>query len=149
MARSVAMADFEEKDFAESDPRQYSASSEYKNLVKGVAGLIVIGLSIWLGWLGWGYLNRIGWIAQTRTIDVHISGDWLTGEYRACQTDGRAEVLFCPSSGETLTPLVAAGQTPPRSFSVSFYGKITGKPGDTLTWKWKRKTESISCNNVQ
>jgi hypothetical protein len=75
------MAEFEEIDLKESDPRQYSASSEHRNLVKGSVCLILIGLAIWLGWFGWGCTKRIGWIEQTRVVDVHMSGDWLAGEY--------------------------------------------------------------------
>jgi hypothetical protein len=142
------MAEFEEIDLAESDPRQYSASSERRNLMKGSVCLILIGLAIWLGWFGWGCLQRIGWIEQSRVVDVHMSGDWLAGEYRSCQTDGRADVLFCPNSGESQTDMAASGQTP-RSFSVGFYGNITGKPEDTLNWKCKRETDSISCHALR
>lgn len=145
--RSVK-AEFEEKDLAESDPSQYSASSEHRSFAIGAGFLFVVGLAIWLGWFGWGYLKRIGWIEQTRVIDVHVSGDWLAGEYRPCRTDGRAEVLFCPNSGESQAALAAGGQVP-RSFSVHFYGNMTGKPGDTLNWKCRRETDSISCHAVQ
>lgn len=138
------MAEFEERDFAESDPRQYSTSSESKNVAIGAAFLIVIGLAILLGWFGWGYFKRIGWIPQTRVIDVHMSGDWLAGEFRACRTDGHADILSCPKSGESQAAFAARGQ-PPRSFSVSFYGNITGKPEVDLNWMCKRETESISC----
>lgn len=138
------MAEFEERDLAESDPTQYSAASEHKSLVLGVGLLFVLALAIWLFWYGWGLFKRIGWIPQTRVIDVHISGDWLTGELRACQTDGRADVLFCPKSGESQTALIASGQAP-RSFSVSFHGNITGKSEDRLTWNCRRETESINC----
>jgi hypothetical protein len=108
----------------------------------------VIGLAILLAWFGWGYFKRIGWIPQTRVIDVHMSGDWLTGEFRACQTDGLADVLFCPKPSESQTDLVASGQAP-LSFSVSFHGNITGKPKDILNWKCKRETESINCRVVR
>ena len=141
------MAEFEERDFAESDPRQYSASSENKKSAAGIGCLVVIGLVIWLGWHG-GFFKRTGWIPQTRVIDVHLSGDWLTGEFRACQTDGRADVLFCPKSGESQTALVASGQAP-RSFSVSFHGNITGKSEDILTWNCKREVETINCRAVR
>src|ERR1039458_2123922 len=97
------MAKFEEIDLAESDPRQDSASSERMNLAKGSGCLIVMGLAIWLGWFGWGFLERIGWIEKTRVVDVHIGGNWPAGEYRPCQTDGRADVLFCLNSGESQT----------------------------------------------
>jgi hypothetical protein len=142
------MAKFEERDLAESDPKQYSASSELKSFVIGAGFLFVIGLAIWLGGYGWGYLKRIGWIEQTRVIDVHMSGDWLTGEYRNCQTDGHADVLFCPNSSESKSALGTSGQIP-RSLSVGFYGKMTGKPDDTLNWRCKRETDSISCHAVQ
>jgi hypothetical protein len=142
------MAEFEERDLAESDPKQSSASSELKSFAIGAGFLFAISLAIWLGWYGWGYLKRIGWIEQTRVIDVHISGDWLTGEYRTCHTDGRADVLFCPNSSESQLAFAASGQTP-RSFSVGFYGKMTGKPDDTLNWTCKRETDSISCHAVR
>jgi hypothetical protein len=142
------MAEFEERDLAESDPSQYSSASERKNFAKGAGCLVVIGLAIWLGWYGWGFFKRIGWIPQTGVIDVHMSGDWRTGEFRACQTDGRADVLFCPKSGESQTALAASGPAP-RSFSVSFHGNITGKPEDILNWNCKRETESINCRAVR
>jgi hypothetical protein len=142
------MAEFNEKDLAESDPSQYSAFSERKDFAKGVGCLVVIVLAIWLVWLGWGHLKRIGWIKQTRVIDVHMRGDWLTGEFRTCQTDGRADVLFCPSLSESQSGLAASGQTP-RSFSVGFHGRITGNPNDTLNWTCKRETDSISCRAVR
>ncbi len=142
------MAEFEKIDRAESDPRQYSASSERRDIVKGSGCLIVIGLVILLGWFGWGSLKGYGWIEQTRIVDVHISGDWLAGEYRPCQTDGRADVLFCPNSGESQTGTAVSGQTP-RSFSVGFYGNITGKPEDTLNWNCKRETDSVSCHALR
>ena len=103
------MAQFEERDFAESDPRQYSASSESKNFAKGTGCLAVIGLATLLGWSGWGYFKRIGWIPQSRVFDVYMRGDWLTGEFRACQTDGLVDVLFCPNSDESKTALTASG----------------------------------------
>ena len=141
------MAEFEERDLAESEtPR--NQPSELKSAGQGAGCLIVIGLAIWLGWYGWGYFEHIGWVKQTRVIDVHMSGNWLTGEYRNCQTDGRADVLFCPESGESQAALAASGQAP-RSFSLAFYGNITGKPEDTLTWKCKRETEVISCRAVR
>ena len=145
---SSIVAEFEEIDLAESDSRQYSASSERRNLAKGSGCLILIGLAIWLGWFGWGCLKRIGWIKQTRVVDVHMSGDWLAGEYRPCQTDGRADVLFCPNSGESQTGMAASGQTP-SSFSAGFYGNITGNPEDTLNWQCKRGTDSISCHALR
>jgi hypothetical protein len=146
IGRSV-MADFEERDLAESEAPE-KKSSDLKSLAQGIGFLFVIGMVIWLGWYGWRYFKHIGWIPQTRIIDVHMSGDWLTGEYRGCQTDGRADVLFCPKSGESQTVLAASGQAP-RSFSVGFYGNITGKHDDTLKWICKRETESISCHAVR
>ena len=142
------MAGFEEIDRAESDPRQYSASSERGDIVKGSGCLIVIGLAIWLGWFGWGFLKRSGWIEQTRVIQVHMSGEWLEGEYRPCQTDGLVDALFCPNSRESQTGMAASGQTP-RSVSVGFYGNITGKPEDTLNWNCKREADSISCHALR
>lgn len=141
------MAEFEERDLAESEAPK-NQPSELKSAVQGAGCLIVIGLAICLGWFGWGYFKRSGWIVQTRVIDVHMSGDWLTGEYRACQTDGRAEALFCPKSGESQTALAASGQAS-RTFSVGFYGEITGKPEDALSWKCRREAESISCHAVR
>jgi len=138
------MAEFEERDLAESDPSQYSASSERKSLVQSVGFLLLLGLAIWISWYGWGFFKRIGWIPQTRLIDVHISGDWVTGEFRTCQTDGRADVLFCPKPGESHTALTANGQAP-WSLSVSFRGSISGKSEDRLTWNCKRETVSIDC----
>jgi hypothetical protein len=142
------MAEFEERDLAESDPSQYSASSERKSLAQAVGFLFLLGLVIWVAWHGWGLFKRIGWIPQTRVIDVHIRGDWLTGEFRACQTDGRADVLFCPKSGESQTDLTLNGQAP-RLFSVSFHGSISGRSDDRLTWNCKRETESINCRAVR
>ena len=142
------MAEFEERDLAESDPRQYSASSEHKSLVLGVGFLFVLTLAIWLVWYGWGLFKRIGWIPQTRVINVHMSGVWPTGEIRACKTDGHADVLFCLKSGESQTALATNGLAP-RSFSVSFHGNITGKSEDRLTWNCRRETESIDCRAVQ
>jgi hypothetical protein len=142
------MAEFNERDFAESDPRQYSASSESKNVVTAAGCLVVIGLVIALGWFGLGYFKRIGWIPQSRVIDVHMSGDWQTGELRTCMTDGLADVLFCPRSGESQTALAASGQAP-RSCSVSFYGDITGKAEDALNWKCTWETESFDCRAVR
>ena len=146
--RRSIMAEFEERDVAESDPSQYSVSSEHKSFAIGAGFLFVIGMVIWLGWYGWRYFKHIGWIPQTRIIDVHMSGDWLTGEYRGCQTDGRADVLFCPNSVESQTSLAASGQML-RSFSVGFYGNITGKHDETLKWICKRETDSISCHAVR
>ena len=143
--RRSIMAEFEERDVAESDPSQYSVSFEHKSFAIGAGFLFVIGLAIWLGWYGWDYLKRIGWIEQTRVIDVHLRGDWITGEYRPCQTDGRADVLFCPNPVESQTSLAASEQMP-RSFSVGFYGKITGKQEETLKWICKRETDTISCH---
>jgi hypothetical protein len=141
------MSAFEEKDLAESEAPE-KKSSDLKNFAEGIGGLFVISLAIWLGSFGWGYFKRIGWIEQTRIIDVHMSRDWLTGEYRSCQTDGRADVLFCPNSSESQLAFAASGQTP-RSFSVGFYGKMTGKPDDSLNWTCKRETDSISCHAVR
>ena len=141
------MSEFEKIDLAESEAPE-KKSSDLKNFAEGIGGLFVIGLAIWLGSFGWGYFKRIGWIEQTRIIDVHMSGDWLTGEYRSCQTDGRADVLYCPNSGESQTALAASEQTP-RSFSVGFHGNITGKPEEVLNWKCKREIDSISCRAVQ
>ena len=138
------MAEFEERDLAESDPSQYSAASEHRSLALAAGFLIVLALVIWLVWYGWGLFERVGWIPQTRVIDVHMSGDWLTGELRTCQTDGHADVLFCPKSGESQTALATNGLAP-RSFSVSFHGNITGKSEDRLTWTCKREPESINC----
>jgi hypothetical protein len=60
------MAEFEERDLAESEvPKK--ESSEFKSLAQGIGFLFVIGLMIWLGWYGWGYLKDIGWIPQTCT----------------------------------------------------------------------------------
>ena len=142
------MAEFEERDLAESDPRQYSASSEHKSLVLGLGFLFVLALAIWLVWYGWGLFKRIGWIPQARVIDVYMSEGWLTDKFRACQTDGRADVLFCPKSGETQTALAANGLAP-RSFSVRFHGNITGKSEDRLTWNCRRETEFIDCRAVR
>lgn len=143
--RSV-MAEFEERDLAESEAPK-NQPSELKNAVQGFGCLIVIGLTIWFGWYGWGSFKRLGWIPQARVIDVHMSGNWLTGEFRACQTDGRADVLFCPKSGESQTAVAANGQAL-RSFSVSFHGKITERSEDLLTWNCKREAESINCRAV-
>src|SRR4029078_11492033 len=82
---SSIMAEFEERDLAESDPSQYSASSERRSLVQSIGFRLLLGLAIWISWYGWGLFKRIGWIPQTRLIDVHISGDWVTGEFRTCQ----------------------------------------------------------------
>ena len=116
--------------------------------MEGLVGLTVILFLISLAWFGWEYFKRIGWLPQTRVIDVHISGDWLTGEFRACQSDGLADVLFCPKSGESQSDLAASGQAP-RSFSVSFHGNLTRKPKDILNWKCERETESINCSSVR
>jgi hypothetical protein len=119
----------------------------YRLIVPKSSGLQAIQ-AIWLGWYGWGYLRRIGWIEQTRVIDVHLRGDWITGEYRPCQTDGRADVLFCPNPLESQTSLAASEQMPP-SFSVGFYGNITGKQEETLKWICRRETDTISCHAVR
>ena len=141
------MAEFEERDLAESEAPK-NQPSELKNAVQGAGCLIVIGLAICLGWLGWGYFKRNGWIVQPRVIEVHMSGDWLTGEYRACQTDGRAEALFCQKPDESQNALAASGQAS-RAFSVGFYGNLTGKAEGTLNWQCKRETNSISCHAVR
>ena len=141
------MPKFEEIDFSESDPRQYSASSEGKNGALGVAGLILVGLAILMVWLVWGHLKQIGAIPQTRIVDVHVGGDWLTGESRTCRSDGLADVLFCPKQSDS-HQMITAGGPAPQSFSVSFYGYISGKPDDTLNWNCRRESESIICHPV-
>ncbi len=142
------MAEFGERDLAESDPSQYSASSEHKSFAIGAGVLFVIGLAIGLSWLALGYFERIGWIAQTRVIEAHISGSWLTSEYLLCQTDGTANILFCPEPGAVQSASSGSGQVP-RSFSLRFYGNITGKPDDILKWLCRRETGSISCHAVR
>jgi hypothetical protein len=139
------MAEFEERDFAESDSRQYSASSERKSLMIGATGLLLVGLTIFLVWFVCGQFRHVEAIPQTRIIDVRLSGDWLTGEFRACQTDGLADVLFCPMRSNS-QQAVESGRLEPRSFSVSFYGNISGKHEDTLNWNCKRETDLISCH---
>ena len=141
------MAEFEERDFAESDSRQYSVSSEHKSAAIGAASLLLVGLAMLLVWFGWGHFRRVGTIPQTRVIDVHSSGDWLTGEFRACQTDGLADVLFCPKRIGSPDAMATDGPAP-RSFSVSFYGNISGKHDDTLNWNCKRQSEFIICHSV-
>jgi len=116
------MAEFEERDVAESDPSQYSVSSEHKSFAIGAGFLFVIGLAIWLGWYGWDYLKRIGWIEQTRVIDVHLRGDWITGEYRPCQTDGRADVLFAQIQLNRRLPCQQASRCHGR-FLLAFTGR--------------------------
>ncbi len=142
------MGEFEERDLAESDPSQYSASSEHKSFAIGAGVLFVIGVAIGLSWLAWGYFERIGWIAQTRVIDVHMSADWPSGEYRPCQTDWAANILSCPKPSESQSALAASGQAP-RSFSVRFYGSIAAKPEAILKWQCKREAESISCDTIR
>ena len=73
------MAEFDEIDFSESDPRQYSAFSKGKNSAIGVAGLILVGLAILILWFVWGHSRHIGTIPQTRTVNVHIGGNWSLG----------------------------------------------------------------------
>jgi hypothetical protein len=142
------MAEFEQRDLAESDPSQYSASSEHKSFAIGASVLFVIGVAIGLSWFAWGYFERIGWIAQTRVIEAHMSGSGLTSEYRPCQTDGTANILFCVEPGEAQSALSAHGQVL-RSVSVRFYGNITGKPEAILKWQCKREAESISCHALR
>ena len=143
------MANPEEVDFNESDPRQQDPpSSQFKDLARGLGWLAAIALAIWLGMFALGRMRSAGWIAQSRVVDVYIDGDWLTGEYRPCQTGARADALYCPASGESQTAQAAIGQGP-RQFSVSFYGAMTGTPGQTLSWNCKRETESIRCQAVR
>ncbi len=149
------MAEFEERDLAESEPPRQK-SSEIKDLAEGVGCLAAIGLAIGLCWFGWGYLKNSGWIGQTRITNVYMSGNWLTGEYRACKTPGNLASLVCPGAGkqpEALTQDPNAGclvcDANKRSFSVAFHGKISGNPADTLNWQCKRETNSISCHAVQ
>jgi len=142
------MAEFEQRDLAESDPSQYSASSEHKSFAISAGVLFVIGVAIGLRWLAWGYFERIGWIAQTRVVEAHMNGDWPISEYRPCQTDGTASILLCLEPGEAQSGLSANGQVL-RSVSVRFYGNITGKPEAILKWQCKRETESISCRAIR
>jgi hypothetical protein len=110
--------------------------------------LMMLGLILWLIWAGWGYVKRAGWINQTRITDVYFDEDWLTGEFRACQTDGNANYLSCPKYGESQRSL-ELGAWVPRSFSVDFYGNIAGSPTDVFRWQCKRETGSITCHATQ
>jgi len=104
-------------------------------------------LAILMVWLVWGHLKQIGAIPQTRIVDVHVGGYWLNGESRTCQTDGLADVLFCPKQSDPHESMTAGGAAP-QSFSVSFYGYISEKHGSTLNWNCKRESESIICHSV-
>ena len=141
------MAEFEERDFTESDSRQYSESSEHKSVVIGVTGLLVAGLAILLVWFGWGQYRSAGTIPQTRIMDVRMSGEWQTGAFRTCQTDGVADVLFCPKPSDSRDTM-ATGDLASRSLTVSFYGNIPGNHQDTLNWNCKWESESIICHSV-
>ncbi len=110
--------------------------------------LAMIGLAVWFIWAGWGYLRRHGWISQTRVTDVYFDGNWLTGEYRACETDGRANYVSCPKSGESQISL-KLGEWNPRPFSVGFYGDIAANPEATLKWQCKREVDSITCGTAK
>jgi hypothetical protein len=50
------MVKFEERDLAESDPSQYSASSERKSLAQVVGFLFLLSLVIWVAWHRWGFV---------------------------------------------------------------------------------------------
>ncbi len=115
-------------------------------------------LAAWLAWgiipAGWRYVNRAGWIEHTQITTVYMDGNWLTGEYRTCETPGNVSFLSCPKAGddpETITPNPKCiyCDANARSFSVGFYGDITGKPEDTSHWQCKRETDSITCRAVQ
>ena len=141
------MSEFEERDFTESDSRQYSASSERKSVIIGVSGLLVAGVAILLVCFGWERYRDAGTIPEKRMIDVHMSGDWAIGEFRTCQTNGVADVLVCPESSDSPSKMATAGIAP-RSFPVSFYVNISGKREGTLNWNCKREPESIVCHSV-
>jgi len=119
-------------------------------------------LAAWLIWgvipAGWRYLERVGWIRHTQITSVYIEGDWLVGEYRSCRALGDLAFVACPKSPKSWDDsepprLSASGELArsfmaeePRTFSVDFYGSLTGNPADTLNCQCRRETDSISCH---
>jgi hypothetical protein len=136
------MSEVEEPEFEEPE---LNTSTDQSHTFTVVERLIMVGLVIWLAWAGWGYLKREGWIGQTRITSVFMDGNWLTGEYRDCQTDGYVSYLSCPKPNESESAFATKGESS-RSFSVDFYGNVAGNPGDTLKWQCKREIDSISCH---
>jgi hypothetical protein len=128
----------------------------------------IVGFAILAAWLiwaiipaGWRYLERTGWIRHTQITSVYIEGNWLVGEYRSCKALGDLAFIACPKSlkswDDSEPPHLSANgelarsfmSEEPRTFSVDFYGRLTGSPADTLNCQCKRETDSISCHAIQ
>lgn len=109
---------------------------------KGLGVLILAYWSISLAWGGWRFVDRAGWIEHTRVIGVTSDGNWLTGEYRECLSNGPGSFLVCESEN------TAIGTAKERTFSVVFQGELSKDVLKDAKWQCKREPDSISCQSA-
>jgi hypothetical protein len=93
-----------------------------------------------------------GVVWHTKQVPVHISGNWMQGEYRKCTTSpndkGEFDTLYC---NDRIT------ESAPHTMSVDFHGPVVKgqedmiayrRNGQSPPWEWtcRRKSDSIVCS---
>lgn len=108
---------------------------ETEKALGGLGCLVVLGVFIYLGWLGWEATQKNGWTSHDMLIRVQYH-NWVVGEYKNCAT------LNTPTPNQNLLDCSDVGGDV-KVFKVLFYGGTYDeeKP-ETFVHNWKCRKSS-------
>lgn len=108
-------------------------------------------------------LDEAGWISHQHDTPVWIAGDWMVGEYRACEMrttesvspESRAEfpVLYCGKTETGFAELTGFAEFNDslesnryfHALPVTYYGRINRPDSAFISWRCQRNTGQLTC----
>ena len=114
--------------------------------------LVVVIFLVVASVAGYDFLDSSGWVSHSRSVNLYISGDWITGESRSCL--GLQSRL--PGEPPEITSLdcridgSAENPHDRNNIEVKFFGKISRPDllvSETTEFKWRcrREGDRFTC----
>jgi hypothetical protein len=126
----------------------FAARMEQSLKAIGWLAAIIVALAAVAG--GYQWMDDVGWVSHTLSIETYMAPDWLRGESRVCTAIQslnndrvfQMSAMFCPGEIRSVQG---------HNISVRFWGRIsrpeileTGKERNSL-WRCTRNEEDITC----
>jgi hypothetical protein len=108
--------------------------------------ILIIGVVIYVGY---GFLDSVGWISHQEETVISARSDWLPGESKEClsYTRKREWATFQDKEVGYAMPWVKCDDGPDHHMKVTFYGRKVQPEYQTISWRCSRNEVSFLNDN--
>ena len=134
-------------------PTLEATSTPSSGYAAGCGCLSIVIVLVLAAGAGYEWLDSAGWVPHSRSVDLYVSGDWLTGERRDC-LGVQSRLPGEPPEITSLDCRIDGSAENPhnqKDIDIRFFGK-TSRPdllkSDTTEFEWRctRQGNTFTCH---